>query len=178
VKRMSLVAAAAALVASTVAVSSVGAQAVEHPIIGVWSLDREASSYSPGSGPMGQRRQFRAGDDGFVYVTRITVAANGNPTFALTRMKFDGQDYEVWGMANLAAFLAEEDQPRRTAAFEMVGERSLRLTQKSADGEVGPLGPNMWEVSADGSTLTVTTSGTNANGDRVHNVEVYNRVEN
>jgi hypothetical protein len=175
---MTLVAAAMVLVASAAAASSVEAQAVEHPIIGVWSLDREASSYSPGSGPMGQRRQFRAGNDGFVYVTRITVAPNGNPTFALTRLKFDGQDYEVWGLANVAAFLAGEDQARRSAAFEMVGDGALRLTQKNAAGEVGPLGPNMWEVSADGSTLTVTTSGTNANGDRVHNVEVYNRVEN
>jgi hypothetical protein len=173
-----LVAAAAAFVASAAAVSTVEAQAVEHPIIGVWSLDTEASSYSPGSGPMGQRRHFRAGDDGFVYVIRITLAPNGNPTFAMTRMKFDGQDHEVWAMAALGAFLAEGNRPGGTAAFEMVGDRALRLTQKNRAGEVGPLGPNMWEVSADGSTLTVTTSGTNGNGDRVHNVEVYNRVEN
>ena len=143
---------------------------------GVWSLDTDASSYSPGSGPAGLRRRFIADAEGFVYVARITLAQSGNPSFALTRLKFDGRDYEVWTMAGLGGFLAEGDRPGATAAFELVGDRTLRLTQKNTAGEVGRT--NMWEVSADGSTLTVTTSRTNANGDPVNNVEVYNRVEN
>jgi hypothetical protein len=52
------------------------------------------------------------------------------------------------------------------------------LTQKNAEGVVTPLSPNTWEVSEDGNTLTVTTTGTNQNGDEVRNVEVYDRVRN
>ena len=176
-KHRNVIVALVALFVAAAAVPAVEGQAAEHPILGVWSLDTDASSYSPGTGPMGQRRRFWTDDEGFVYVNRITVAPNGTPNFAITRMKFDGRDYPVWSMAAITTFMADGPRPSGTASFEMVGERTLRLTQRNADGEVGPLGPNMWEVSADGRTLTVTTSGTNADGVQVNNVEIYRRVE-
>jgi hypothetical protein len=149
-----------------------------HPILGVWSLDREQSSYQPGPGPQGIRRHFRMDDDGHIVSVRITVAPNGTPNFAMSRFKIGGGDYPVWTNGHVNAAMSGETVSSGTASFEASDEWTLRLTQKNPQGAVNPLSPNTWAVSADGSTLTVTSTGTNANGVEVHNVEVYRRVEN
>ncbi len=175
--RMTLVVAAALSFLSAPAASSVQAQSTDsHPIVGVWSLDLERSSYQPGTAPQAMTRRFAFDDDGFLVSVRITVAGGGNPTFAMARVKLDGQDYPVWTDAAVYGFITEGTQPGGTGAFEVVDDRTMQLTQKNAAGEVNPVSPNTWEVSRDGSTLTVTTTGTNADGEAVRNVEVFDRV--
>lgn len=178
-QRRSLIAGAALAVVMAVPPSHAAAQATEeHPIVGTWRLNLDKSSFEPGPGPQAVSRQFGIDDEGFLVSVRATVAPNGNPSFAMARAKLDGQDYAVWTNGSLYAFLAEGARPGATASFERIGDRTLRLTQKDAEGVVGPLSPNTWEVSSDGSTLTVTTTGTNQNGVEVRNVEVYDRIEN
>lgn len=169
---------AAAAVVTLLVAAPVQAQPTDvHPIIGTWSLNHEASSFSPGSGPRAQTRRFMATDDGFIVSIRATVNPNGNPDFALARVRFDGEPYEVWTGAALGTFLASGARPGATAAFEVIDDRTVRLTQRNADGELMGPTPNTWQVSSDGNTLTVTTRGTNQNGAEVHNVEVFDRVQ-
>lgn len=156
--------------------TALSGQDASHPIIGVWALDTSASSYEPGPGPRGMMRRFFEIDDGYVVSIRITVGAQGNPNFAMVRLKMDGEDYEVWTTPGLGGFIETGDRPTATASFSPVDDRTLSLLQKN-NGEPGPLSPNTWQVSEDGSTLTVTTHGTTADGTAVHNVEVFNRVE-
>jgi len=177
--RTTLATAAALIALTAFPAPPIAAQdADDHPIVGVWSLDQDRSSYQPGPGPQGIRRHFRMDDDGYLVSVRITIAPNGNPTFAMSRARLDGGDYPVWTNGHVYAALSGDDISAGTASFESVDERTLRLTQKNPQGDVTPVGPSMWVVSADGSTLTVTTTGTNGNGAEVHNVEVYRRLEN
>ena len=163
------------LLALTLAPAS--AQTEDHPIVGTWHLNVERSRYEPGPGPQAVTRRFGVDDEGFLVSGRVTVSPTGNPTFAMARAKFDGGDYEVWTDGSVYGQLAEGGTPRGTASFRVVDDHTLELTQKNAEGEVGALSPNTWQVSADGSTLTVTTTGTTADGVQVHNVEIYARVE-
>ncbi len=173
--RMTLIAVAALSVLPMS--SSLQAQSTDsHPIVGTWSLNLDRSSYQPGSGPQAVTRRFGIDDEGFLVSVRITVTGSGNPTFAMARAKLDGKDYPVWTDGAVYAALAESTQPAGTASFESVNDRTFRLTQKNAEGEVTPLSPNTWEVSTDGSTLTVTTTGTNPDGEAVRNVAVFDRV--
>ncbi len=177
--RSTLAVAAALSMLLALAASSVQAQSTDsHAIVGTWHLDLDRSSYQPGSGPQAMTRQFGIDDEGFLVSVRITVTGGGNPTFAMARVRLDGQDYPVWTNGAVYQFLAEGGQPEATAAFEEVNPRTLRLTQKNAEGEVGPLSPNTWEISGDGNTLTVTTTGTNPQGEAVRNIEVFDRVTN
>lgn len=160
----------------TVGAASAQESSDSHAIIGTWQLDVGASSYDPGPGPQGLRRIFAEDDEGFIVSGRITLTQSGNPSFAMVRLKFDGADYEVWTDGGLYTFLSEGTRPGAKAAFEVVDDHTLRLTQKNAAGEVGPLSPNMWVISQDGQTLTVTTEGTTNDGTAVRNVEVYRRV--
>jgi len=177
--RRKLVATAAVVALTVLSVSPARAQLTEeYAFVGTWNLNLEASSFDPGSGPQSVTRLFGVDDDGFLISVRTTIGGAGNPTFAMARAKLDGRDYPVWTNAALYAFMADGSTAEGTASFAAVDERTFRLTQKNADGEVNPLSPNTWQVSADGSTLTVTTMGTNGAGNQVHNVEVFDRVEN
>ena len=121
-------------------------------------------------------RRFGIDDEGYLVSVRITVLGNGVPTFAMARARLDGDDYPVWTDGSVYGYLSEGAEPGATASFNAVNDRTLELTQKNAEGEVAPLSPNTWEVSSDGNTLTVTTMGTNGDGEAVHNVEVFDRV--
>ncbi len=177
--RMKLVATAAVVALTVLSASPAQAQLTEdYPFVGIWNLNLEASSFDPGSGPQSATRRFGVDEDGFLVSVRTTISPDGNPTFAMARVKLDGRDYPVWTDGAVYAFMADGSLPEGTAAFESIDDRTFRLTQKNAEGEVNPLSPNTWQVSSDGSTLTVTTMGTNGAGNQVHNVEVFDRVEN
>jgi hypothetical protein len=179
-QRMTLASVAVLSMLSAFAVSPVQAQSSEtHPIVGIWSLNLIRSSFEPGPGPQALTRRFSMDDDGFLVSVRATVAPGGNPSFSMARVQIDGGYYDVWGDTQLHNFLAAGSRgPGGSASFETIDDRTLRLTQKNPEGEVGPLGPNTWEVSSDGNTLTVRTSGTNGDGESVNNVEVFDRVQN
>jgi hypothetical protein len=179
VQRMPLVAVAVLSMLTASAVVPVQAQSTdEHPIVGTWSLNLIRSSFEPGSGPQAMTRRFILDDDGFLVSIRTTVNGAGNPTFALVRMKIDGNDYKVWTNGSLYGFITAQTRPGATGAMEAIDDKSFRLTQRNAEGEMGPLSTNTWTVSTDGHTLTVATSGTTADGENVHNVEVFDKVRN
>ena len=178
-QRMSLITVTVLSLLAAYAAPQVQAQSSDdHAIIGVWSLNLIASSFEPGPGPKALTRHFLMDDDGYMVSIRVTVTGAGNPTFALARTKLDGKDYPVWTNLSVYQFLSSEALPVNTAAMEAVNDRTMQLTQKNAEGEPGPRSPNVWEVSPDGNTLTVTTTGTTADGEDIHNVEIFDRVQN
>ena len=174
-RHLATIFAAAMLLAVTL--SPARAQTADHPIVGTWHLNLDRSSLQPGPGPQAVTRRFGVDDEGYLVSGRVTVSNAGNPSFAMARAKFDGGDYEVWTDGSVYAQLSQEGAPHATAAFRVVDDHTLELTQKNPDGELAALSPSTWQVSPDGSTLTVTTVGTTADGVEVHNVEVYDRVD-
>jgi hypothetical protein len=178
-RRITLVTVSVLLLLASHAVSPAHAQSsYEHDIVGTWSLNLIRSSFEPGPGPQALTRSFGFDDNGFLISSRATVTQNGNPSFSLVAAKIDGQDYPVWADGSLYNFITDETLPGATASLEAPDDRTLLITQKNGEGEVSLGSPNRWEVSADGNTLTVTTMLTTADGERVHNVEVFDRVSN
>jgi hypothetical protein len=178
-QRISFVAVSVFFLLAAHAVPPVHAQSSEeHAIVGAWSLNLIRSSFTPGPGPQAMTRLFQFDDEGFLVASRVTVDPNGSPNFALTRAKIDGQDYPVWTTQALYGFITSEVRPGATGALDAPDDKTLRITQKNAEGEVVPGSPNTWEVSADGNTLTVTTMGTTLDGDPFHTVQVFDRVSN
>ena len=176
--RLACIAAVAliAMLSAPVAPPLQAQEADDHPIEGVWNLNLDKSSFEPGSGPQSLMRRFGIDDEGYLVSVRVTVLGNGVPTFAMARARLDGGDYPVWTDGAMYNYLSDGAEPGGTASFRAVNDRTLELTQKNAEGEINPLSPNTWQVSADGNTLTVTTTGTNPDGEAVHNVEVFDRV--
>ncbi len=146
-----------------------------HPIIGTWKLNVERSSFDPGPGPRSSVRMFVEGEDGFVIATRITENAQGNPAFSRGYLKFDGKDYDFHSDATLTDFLASGTPTPLTAAFRVINANTMQLIQKN-NGQAGNV-ETIWSVSTDGKTLTTTGKGTNAQGQSVNDVAVFERVQ-
>jgi hypothetical protein len=74
---------------------------------------------------------------------------------------FDGKDYPVTG-----------DPTSDTRAYKKVNDHTLDLTAKK-DGKETVTGKI--EVSADGKTRTVSTTGTDSTGKKMKNTAVYDK---
>jgi hypothetical protein len=146
-----LVALALSLAAAAVCLAS--------PQMGTWKLNEEKSKFSPGAAKNHTVVYEAAGDSVKVVVHGIDGA--GKATTNEWTGKFDGKDYPVTG-----------DPTSDMRAYKMVNERTLDLTVKKA-GKVITTGQIV--VAADDKSRTVTTSGTDAKGEKVSNSGVYDK---
>lgn len=128
--------------------------------LGTWKLNVEKSRYTPGPGPKSQTLKFEATADG-IRLTSEGVGADGKPTGGTYTSKWDGKDVPWTGNPN-----ADTASPRRIDAntYENVWKKGGKATITSRAG-----------VSADGKTLTLTQGGTDAKGQSVNSVTVYDR---
>lgn len=120
------------------------------PQIGTWKLNEAKSKFAPGTGKNNTVVYAVAGDS--VKITVDGTDANGKATHSDWTGKFDGKDYPVTG-----------DSAADTRSYKSVDDRTLEFTVKK-DGKIVVNGKVV--VAADGKTRTVTTSGTNAKGEK------------
>jgi hypothetical protein len=146
--------------ALALAVASMAAQTAE-PIVGTWKLDVAKSTYKPGPAPKS---------------TTIVVAPEGKGIkVAIDAVNADGSPLK-WGFATVRD--GKEEAPvSGNPMFETVTS-----TRDSANA-----GTNVYKkagkvvmttkvaIAADGKSMTVTSTGTNAQGQATHNVAHYNR---
>jgi hypothetical protein len=137
----------------------VSAQA-SNPSIGTWKLNVEQSKYSPGPAPQSQTMTIEAAGDGEKATTEGVNAA-GTATMTQYTAQYDGKDYPMTGSQNVD-----------TVALKRIEARTLERTDKKGDKVVGTL---TRVVSEDGKTMTVTLKGTNAQGQAVNNVIVWEK---
>jgi hypothetical protein len=137
----------------------VSAQA-SNPRIGTWKLNVEKSKYSPGPAPQGQTMKIEASGDGEKATTEGVNAA-GTATLTEYTAQYDGKDYPITGSQNAD-----------TVSLKRIDARTLERTDKKGDKVVGT---STRVVSEDGKTMTVTTKGTNAQGQAVNNVTVWEK---
>lgn len=128
--------------------------------IGTWKLDAAKSKFSPGPGPKAQTLKFESSPEG-IRLASEGVAADGKATQAGYTSKFDGNDVPFAGNAN-----ADTAQPKK------LDDNSYQNIWKKA-GKVTITTKGV--VSADGKTLTITQSGTDAQGRPVSSTAVYDR---
>lgn len=147
-----------ALLAVLVSPSPLDAQADPH--MGTWVLNVAKSKYTPGPPPSQQTSIYAPAGDG-VKVTTKGVGPLGAPTMTEYTATFDGKDHKVSGNPDWD-----------TVALKRVDSHTIQFIRKKA-GKVVQNATSV--VSKDGKTRTVTTDGTNAQGQKVHTVGVYEK---
>lgn len=130
------------------------------PYVGTWTLDVAKSTYKPGPAPKSTTVVVEAAGQG-LKVSVDAVGADGTPMkWGYTSMR-DGKDAPVTGNPNYDTVALTQATPTNaTAIYKKAGK--VVITSKSS-------------VSADGKTLTLTSTGTDPKGQAVNNVSVYTK---
>ena len=140
---------------------SVGVLAQNDPLIGTWKLNLAKSQYSPGPPVRTETLTFAPFGGGGVKVTVDQVDAQGKRILTEYSANFDAKDYPVTGAPDGDAVLLKRIDANTTE----------RIYKKA--GKVTTVVRRV--VSKDGKTLTNTATGTNAQGQQVHNVTVFDK---
>jgi len=137
----------------------VSAQA-SNPRLGTWKLNVEKSKYNPGPAPQSLTMKIEAAGEGEKATTEGVNAA-GAPTKTEYTAQYDGKDSPITGSQNAD-----------TVALKRLDARTIERTDKKGEKVVAT---SSRAVSEDGKTMTVTTTGTNAQGQAMNNVTVWEK---
>jgi hypothetical protein len=127
--------------------------------IGTWKLNESKSKLAAGITKNDTVIYEMAGDDLVVTVDGVSTA--GKPVHHVWTGKVDGKDYPVSG-----------DPNGDTRSYKKIDDRTLEFVGKRA-GKVTVTG--RVAQSADGKTRTVTTTGTDAKGNKIESTAVYDK---
>jgi hypothetical protein len=128
--------------------------------VGSWKLDGAKSKFSPGPAPKSLTLKFEQTKDG-TKLTSDGALADGAVTHGEYVSKFDGKDVAWAGNPD-----ADMASPKK------IDDNTYENTWKK--GGKATMAARV-TVSKDGKTLTVTQTGTNAKGQAVINVAVYDK---
>ena len=146
----------------TLVVSVVSLSAQERdPRIGVWKLNVAQSTYNPGPAPQSLMVKVEAAGQGEQTTTDF-VNADGTRTTTQYTANFDGKAVPLTGSQVGADMVSlKRIDARTTERTDMKGDKAIQVLTRV--------------VSQDGKTMTVTTKGTNAQGQPVNNVGVFEK---
>jgi hypothetical protein len=130
------------------------------PTVGTWKLNTAKSKYSPGPAPKSATITYEETADGIKRMGE-SVDADGNKTSFEYTAKYDGKDYPVTGSDTIDMI-----------ALKRINDRTTEATLKKS-GKVVSTARRV--VSKDGKMLTLTITGTNAKGQKIKNIAVYDK---
>jgi ABC-type transport system substrate-binding protein len=130
------------------------------PAAGTWKLDVAKSKFSPGPAPKSATVTYEETADG-IKRSGETINADGTKTSFSYTAKYDGKDYPVTGSDTFD-----------TISVKKINEHTVAATLKKS-GKVVNTARRV--VSKDGKTMTLTLNGTNAKGEKIHNVQVFDK---
>jgi len=143
-----------------IALTSIAALAQTPAFVGTWKLDTAKSKYSPGAVPKSQIAVISAVDGGMKVVSD-RVEADGQKVHFEWTAKFDGKDYPVTG-----------DASRDAVSVKKIDDYNIEITNKKG----GKVTTSIKAVYAkDGKSRVETVTGTNAQGQTVHNVTEWTK---
>ena len=136
------------------------ATAQSDPFVGTWRLNVAKSKYSPGPAPKSITSMYEAAGQGYkVSVTNESATGKTQYSYATN---LDGKDSPVTGTnANADTVTVRRIDPRTLEVVSKKGGK-VTITQRNA-------------LAADGKSRTVTTTGTDAQGQKVNNVAVFEK---
>jgi hypothetical protein len=140
-------------------VVSLSAQASD-PRIGTWKLNAAKSKYNPGPAPQSLTVKVEPSGQGEKVIAEF-VNADGTRMTTEYTANFDGKDYPLSG-----------SQIADTVSLKRIDTRTTERTDKKGS-KVAQILRRV--VSQDGKTMTVTTKGTNAQGQAVNNVALFEK---
>jgi hypothetical protein len=144
----------------SVPMADVGVAQDPVPGLGTWRLNVAQSKYSPGPTPKSGTVTFTAVGQGVKAVVDL-VGTDGSKIHWEYTAPLDGKPAPVTGNPDGDMVMAKRTNPNTI-------ETSYTLKGK-------PTTVNTRVVSADGKTLTVTSTGTNAQGQKVNNHQVFEK---
>lgn len=150
----------ATMVVVAIMIGAVGAQSSD-PAIGTWKLNPAKSKYSPGPAPKSATVTYAAAGQGLKVVVD-TIGMDGVKGHWEYTASFDGKDYPLTGNN------ADAD----SASLKRISANSVEVVNKRGGKRTLT---HTRVLSSDGKTLTITTTGTNAQGQTVKNVQVFER---
>jgi hypothetical protein len=136
--------------------------ALNNPSAGTWKLNTAMSKFSPDPEPQSLTLTLEAQDDGVKASTEGT-AADGSATAWSYTANYDGKDNPISGTGPGGA---------DTIALKRINSNTTKSTFKKA-GKV--VRTSRLVVSKDGKVMTITAKGTNANGQPVSDVLVFDK---
>jgi hypothetical protein len=136
---------------------------VADPASGTWELNLAKSKFSPGPPPKSQTRMYEVTGAEVKYTLK-GIDAEGKPTLVQYTAKYDGKDYPVTGSPDFDAISLRRVHALTAEATLKKGGKVIQTSTRV--------------VSKDGKTLTLTTTGTNAKGQAVNNVAIFDKRSN
>ena len=129
--------------------------------IGTWKMNVAKSKFSPGPAPKSQTLKIEAwGEDGVKYIAD-GVDADGKASRWDLQAKYDGKFYPFKGNADADML-----------AYKRIDANTVEAVTQRAGKETGK---TVVVVSKDGKTRTLTQTGTNAKGEKINNLIVYDK---
>lgn len=130
------------------------------PVIGTWKLNAAISKYSPGPPPKSGTITYEETAAG-IKRTGESVDGEGKTTSFEYIAKFGGKGYAVTGT-----------DLYDTITMKRINDRTAEVTLKKS-GKVVSRARRV--VTNDGKAMTLTISGTDPMGKKMHNVAVYDK---
>jgi hypothetical protein len=136
-------------------------------LAGTWKLNVAKSKFSPGPAPQGNTVKFEAIDGGIKLVAD-GVDSQGKKTHNEYTAKYDGKDNPTKPML--------DGKPNPNAA-DMVANKKIDDNTYEATTKLKgkTLTVARHVIAKDGKTRTVTTTGTNAQGQKVNDMTVFEK---
>ena len=146
---------------AVLAVAALVAAQAKDPFVGTWTLNLAKSKYSPGPAPKSTTSTYEAAGKGYKVSVKSEPANGAVQQWSYTS-DLDGKDVPITG----------NNPNADTVAAKRIDANTLEIVNKK-NGKVTTTQKNV--VAADGKTRTVTTTGTDAQGQKVNNVAVYEK---
>jgi hypothetical protein len=140
--------------------AAVSVHAQADPFIGTWKLNVAKSKYNPGPPPKSQSSVYAVAGKG-VRITTTGIGADGKPINQDTTANYDGKDSTTIGSPDY-----------NITSLKRIDANTVEIARKKG-GKVVQTATNV--LSKDGKTRTLTTKGTNAQGQTINNVAVWDR---
>jgi hypothetical protein len=131
------------------------------PLMGTWKVNTAKSKYSPGPGPQSSTMVYS--QDGEWIVAKFdNIDSAGKPLSYTNRWKLDGMDYPYESPALGRGTISV----KRVDDFNFQGKIKVEGNRVFTTRSV---------ISKDGKTRTLTITGTDAKGQKINNVIVYEK---
>jgi len=130
------------------------------PVIGTWVLNLAKSKYGRAPAPKSQSRTYSVSGS-MVKVAVEEVGADGKPGKMEFTAAYDGKDYPVTGL-----------QTADMIALKRIDATTVESSLKKG-GKVVTTSKRV--VSKDGKSMTITSIGTNAKGEKATDVMVFDK---
>ena len=131
------------------------------PFVGHWTLNVAKSKYSPGPAPKSVMSTWEVAGKGYKVSVKTEPASGPAQEWSYTT-NLDGKESPVTGNNPNADTVTVKRIDANT--LELVGSKGGKVTTSQRN-----------VASADGKSRTVTTTGTDAQGQKVNNVSIFER---